>query len=431
MNYASAIQYVHSLEKFGIKPGLERISALCRAFGDPQDALKFIHIAGTNGKGSTATMLSRVFRQAGCKTGLFISPYVVDFCERIQVNNEMIPRDMLADAVTRLKPVAESMSESPTEFEFITAAAFLYFKETTCDIVVLETGLGGRLDSTNVIKTPLASVITSISLDHMNVLGGTIAEIAAEKCGIIKPGGITVSYPGQQPGALEVIKKTAADKNNRLLIPGADYAEIIAEDIGKTRAVVGGIPMEIPFMGRHMVLNAATAVMAARAVADDARNGFTVSDEAIARGVASAKMPARMEVVSENPLVIIDGGHNEGCAFALKNVIKRHLSGRRIAAVCGMMADKDYRRYLEITAPLFDKLIAAAPDMARALPARELARVASEFCSDVQAVGSAEHALRLARDAAGEDGAVIVCGSFYLAGECLPLLKSCAKYVNL
>ncbi|MCR5485379.1 MAG: bifunctional folylpolyglutamate synthase/dihydrofolate synthase [Clostridiales bacterium] len=420
MNYEEAISYIHSLSKFGIKPGLERITALCRALGDPQDSIPFIHVAGTNGKGSTSTMISNIFRSANYKTGLFISPYVTDFRERIQINGEMISESDLAFETEKVKRIADKMCENgepPTEFEFITALAFDFFKNSGCDIAVLEVGLGGRLDSTNVIKTPLAGVITSVSLDHMAVLGDTVEKIAYEKCGIIKDGGITVCYPKQDGEALSVIRKTAEEKNNLLVIPPIDGIEILKSDLSGSDAVIDGIKMHVPFLGEHMVYNAAAAVFAAKAVRDDKRNIFYVSDNDIKKGVESSAMPARMEIISEKPLTVLDGGHNADCAEALKNAVKEYLGGKRITAVCGMMADKECEKYLSKTAPLFEKVITVTPDVPRAIGAKELASLAEKYCKNVCVAESFDEAAKEAVLSAGDDGTVIICGSFYMAAD--------------
>lgn len=423
MDYIQSLSYIHSLNKFGIRPGLERISALCRAFGNPQDRLRFVHIAGTNGKGSTSTMLHEIFRTAGAKTGLFISPYVIDFRERIQINGEMIQKRTLAEIITQIKSAADKMAavgEQPTEFEVITAAAFIYFDMKKCDIVVLETGLGGRLDSTNIIKTPLASVITSISLDHTGVLGHTIAEIAAEKCGIIKENGITVSYPLQPTDAEKAIRETAEKRGNLFLSPSLKDLLIKEESLGGTRALYCQTELFVPFIGRHMVYNAATAALTARSIGRGGEKGLDVSESHIARGIASAVMPARMEVLSTAPAVILDGGHNEGSAAALKDTLRRFQAGKKITAVCGMMADKDYTSYLKIIAPLFDKFIAVEPSNPRALGADALAAAASEFCGHCSAKKSMAEAVRAAFDGGAE--AVVACGSFYMMEELRPLI---------
>lgn len=417
MTYPEALDYIHSLEKFGINPGLERIEELCGLLGNPQDQLKFIHVAGTNGKGSTSTMLSEILQAAGYRTGLYTSPYVIDFCERIQINGEMIPHSDLAVIVTEIEPIISALAEKGiqvTEFEAITAAAFLYFSRKGCEIVVLETGLGGRYDSTNIIKTPLASVITSISLDHMALLGDTIEKIVMEKSGIIKPNGITVCYPCQTEEALAVIKETARQRNNDFIMPMKEDIVVIDESIYGTAVKIDGQEVFVPFMGEHMVMNASVVVAAAKALS---KNGMNISAENIAAGIAASKIPARMEIICKEPLVILDGGHNEDCAKALAACINKYLKGRRIIAVCGMMADKDYNAYLKTVAPYFKTLITTKPFNQRSLDAQTLADTAKKYCKNTYTVEKPSEALVKAKELCGKADVIIICGSFYLASE--------------
>ena len=413
MNSTQAIEYIHSRLKFGINPGMERITALCAALGNPQDSLRFVHIAGTNGKGSTSTMIASALTAAGYKTGLFTSPYVIDFRERIQVDGGMISPDDLAKTVEQVKSACELIEKDgivPTEFETITAAAFLYFKNVHCDVVVLEVGLGGLLDSTNLIKTPLVSVITSISMDHTAVLGDTIAEIAAQKSGIIKPDGVTVMYPEQAEKVAEVIAKTAEKNNNRLVVPQLSDCRINNESLNGTDITFDNLELHIPFAGEHMVKNAVTAVCALREC------GLKISDEQIAKGIVNAVMPARMEVIGDGK-VILDGGHNEGCAEALRAFVEKFVRGKR-TAVCALMGDKDCETYLRIVAPLFDKMYLTAPDNPRSLSPQELCELAQKYCKNCVAFDSPIAACKAAIEDAENSGATaVVCGSFYLAGE--------------
>ena len=417
MNYNEAIEYIHSLEKFGIRPGMERIRALCDFLGNPQKKLKVIHVAGTNGKGSTSTMISNILRKNGYNTGLFISPYVSDFRERIQYNGNMIDRYDLAECVEAVKLAIETLSENdiqPTEFETITAAAFLYFEKKKCDFVVLEVGLGGRLDSTNVIEAPYVSVITSISLDHTAVLGDTIEEIAAEKCGIIKFGAETVSYPFQDEKAMEIIRKTCAERCNDLRIPDVGTLKIFNEKIEGTQAEYDGISFTLPLAGKHMIFNACTAIEAVRSLK---RLAVNISDDAIKAGIETSLMPARLELIKKHPVILLDGGHNEGCAAALADFIKKHLGDKRIVMVTAMMADKDFFSYLSLVAPLAETFIATGVDMPRALSSEELMRSASQFCENCFDISDPAKAISAARNITRDEDVLIVCGSFYLAGK--------------
>ena len=417
MNCNEAIEYIHSLEKFGIKPGLERIRALCEVLGNPQNKLKIIHVAGTNGKGSTSTMISNILQKSGYNTGLFISPYVIDFRERIQYNGNMIEHSELAECVEKVKNAAEILAEKeifPTEFEAVTAAAFIYFEKKKCDFVVLEVGLGGRYDSTNLILAPFVSVITSISLDHTNILGNTVEEIAAEKCGIIKFGGATVVYPFQDAGAMNVIEKTCEEMHNKLIVPEVDLLRIISEKAEGTTAVYNNIEFELPLTGRHMVYNACTAIEAVKSLE---RLNIFIDDEAIIKGISASAMPARIEILRTHPLIVLDGGHNEGCANALSAYIKEFIAERRIIAVCSLMQDKDYEAYLKIIAPYVSTFIATQAPVPRALSADELCECAIKYCPNSNAVSNPHKAVSAALNLAEKDDVILVCGSFYLAGE--------------
>ena len=417
MNCNEAIEYIHSLEKFGIKPGLERIKALLDILGNPQDKLKVIHVAGTNGKGSTSTMISNILIKNGFNTGLYISPYVTDFRERIQLNGNMIEHSELAECVERVKNAVDILlekGEQTTEFEALTATAFVYYAKKKCDFVVLEVGLGGRFDATNVIKAPFVSVIASISLDHTNILGDTVEQIAAEKCGIIKFGGETVSYPLQKEEAFGVIRDTCEKRMNSLRIPDVSKLETGKQSIEGTQVSYDGINFLLPLAGEHMVYNSITAIEAIRSLS---RFGIRVSDDVISAGIEASVMPARMELIKKKPVIILDGGHNEGCANALSDYIRKHLSGKRIIMVSSMMADKDYLSYLRIVAPFADVFIATKADVPRALPSDDLCKTASEFCRVTHSVSDPLKAITAAANITESDEALIVCGSFYLAGE--------------
>ncbi len=417
MNCNEAIEYIHSLEKFGIKPGMERIEALCNALGNPQDELKIIHVAGTNGKGSTSTMISNILQKSGYNVGLFISPYVTDFRERIQYNGKMIEKSELAECVEKVKYAVEEISKhglQPTEFEVVTATAFLYYKMKKCDFVVLEVGLGGRLDSTNIIKNSLVSVIVSISLDHTSILGNTIGEIAAEKSGIIKFGSRTVVYPFQDKITMDIIEETCDKQCNFLNIPDIDSLEIKEEKLDGTIAVYDGIEFKLPLAGKHMIYNACTAIEAIHSLS---YYGIKISDEAVSTGIAISVMPARCELIKNNPVIILDGGHNEGCAEVLSDFIKKHLGDKRIIMVSSIMADKDYFSYLESVASLADEFIATKADVPRALSSDELMKSALAYCDNCYSIPSPFDALKKAISMMNSDDVMIVCGSFYLAGE--------------
>lgn len=417
MNCNEAIEYIHSLEKFGINPGLERIRALCADLGNPQDKLKIIHVAGTNGKGSTSTMISNILQKSGFQTGLFISPYVTDFRERIQLNGQMIEKNELCECVEKVKNSIDRLSASgiqPTEFEAITATAFLFFKKMKCDFVVLEVGLGGRLDSTNVISESCVSVITSISLDHTAVLGDTIEKIASEKCGIIKKNGLVTTYPFQDDSAMNVIKKICRNNSALLTVPDASSIEIKSESFCGTTVKYKKLEFILPLAGKHMVYNACTAIEAIKSL----RNiGYTISDNSIKEGISVSTMPARLELIKKNPIVLLDGGHNEGCAEALANFIDEYFFNKRIIMVSSIMADKDYLSYLKTVATRAKIFIATKADVPRALDSEELMKSAGIFCKNVYSVSNPSKAIDFALEKINQNDVLIVCGSFYLAGE--------------
>lgn len=411
MTYKDAENYVHSLLAFGIKPGLERINELLSLCGNPQGELRFIHVAGTNGKGTTSTFIANILKEAGYKTGLFTSPYVKDFLERIQIDGVSVSKRTFDSSVEKVKNAVEKMNEQPTEFEVITAAAMLCYKHENCDIVVLEVGLGGRFDATNIIDTPVCSVITSVSLDHTQVLGDTVSEIAFEKCGIIKQNGVTVTSSNQNKDALKVIKKTAKERNNSLVISDFSSVKILKESINGTEFLYKDKKYKIRLMGAHQVENALNAVETARLV-----DG--VKEKHIKDGLLKTEMIARMQIINDKPLTLIDGGHNEGCALVLEKVLKNYVK-TDIHACIGMMADKNCEKYLSIILPLCKSVTTAKPENPRSISAEDLGEIAKKYCKNVFVEPNPKKARKLAEKNAGENGAVVICGSFYLAGEVL------------
>jgi dihydrofolate synthase/folylpolyglutamate synthase len=414
MTYENALKYISNTLKFGSKPGLERIGKLLDLMGKPQKSLKFVHIAGTNGKGSTANAVAAACAHSGIKTGLYTSPYVNDFCERIQINGEKIPHNELAAETERIMPYVEKASEScgqVTEFELITALAFDYFKRQNCGLVVLEVGLGGRFDATNIIDKPLVSVITSISYDHTAILGNTLAKIAFEKCGIIKNGGITVTSPSQNPEALEVIMRTCAERANTLIMPSLSSVKILSEDILGTSIDYGGMNLHIPLAGRHQIENFTTAVETIRALR---QQGINIKDEEITEGMSKLHFAARTEILCKNPLVLLDGAHNPSGAAALADTLKRYLKQKPVL-IMGMLADKDYETSIAALAPIAKDLIAVKPDSPRALEPEKTALTAKKYCKNVSYCYDYSEAFCRALNLAG-DAPIVICGSLYLAG---------------
>ncbi len=420
MNYEQALQQVNKRLRFGIKPGLERMAALMKKLDDPQEKLKFVHVAGTNGKGTVCTLIASVLRESGLVTGLNTSPYVLDFRERFQIDGEMISKEELTAEIEQVAAAADALEaegQTVTEFEFVTAIALHWFAARRCDVAVLEVGLGGLLDATNVIPVPEAAVIMSVSLDHTAVLGDTLTQIATEKAGIIKPGGRVVVYPEQDDETWAVVRSTCREKGAELYIPCMNKVQTLEASIAGTEFALDGLKLRTPFLGEHQVKNAATALLALEILE---QRGFPVTEATIRQGFAKAFIPARMEILSRAPLCLLDGGHNPGCAAVLRDALLRFVPGRRIA-VMGIMADKDSREYLRLVGPLFQRVITVTPGVSRSLPAEELAALAAEYCEATPAE-TMEEAARLALEAV-EDGSLVVCGSFYLAAEIRPILQ--------
>lgn len=417
MNYEDAINYIESRAIFGSRPGFERINALLDAIGHPEKGLKYVHVAGTNGKGSVCTATANILTAAGYRTGLFTSPFVSDFRERIELDGKFIDKDSLCRITKEVKAVVDELDKednSPTEFEVITAIAFLYYKEMNCDIVVLEVGLGGLLDSTNVIDTPLVSAIVSLSFDHMGVLGNTIEEIAAQKAGIIKEGGTTVSAPHQIPAALNVLSETAAKLNNEFIIADPSAITPINEDIeGITLSYKGNI-MKLPLIGPHQIDNLSVTLSIIEVLK---KQGYHISDDAIVAGVEATRIPARVEVISKEPLIILDGGHNEDGARALSETLNLLISNKEKTLVIGVMEDKEVEKVLSHLCPLAKRVVTTTPTNPRAMDAANLAEKARAFCSDVTHESDPCKAFDLARSLISPSEALIVCGSLYLAGD--------------
>jgi dihydrofolate synthase/folylpolyglutamate synthase len=425
MTYDDALSFIHGIPRFGKKPGLKRIQELLRRVGEPQEKLRFVHVAGTNGKGSTCTMLSNVLQAAGYRTGLYISPFVLEFPERMQLNGRMIPKGELAELTELvrghwLRMEAEGMP--PNEFEVIIAIAFLFFARHACDIVVLEVGMGGRFDSTNVISTPLCSVITSIGMDHMQHLGDTVEAITMEKCGIIKPGGVTVASPGQPPEALAVIMERCAEAGNSLLQPQS--AEILSMGLEGSRIRYRGMELYIPLMGRHQIDNALTVVEACLALQS---SPCPVTWQAIISGIGGTSFPCRLERFGGQPLILIDGAHNEPGARVLGEAL-RLLEGRRIHAVAGVSADKDADAIFSLVLPhCGDVIVTAAATIFKAADPHTLLPAARRYCGDVTLTASSTEALRAAYAKCGPEEVLLVFGSLYFASELRPLAMELAR----
>lgn len=415
MNYTEALEYIHSICWTFTKPGLERISALCEKLGNPQDELKFIHVAGTNGKGSFCSMIDSVLRAAGYKTGLFTSPYIKVFNERMQFCGENIADDELAEITEYVKPYADSMEDKPTEFELITAIGFEYFKRKKCDVVILEAGMGGRLDSTNIIKSSLLSVITGISLDHTAFLGDTVEKIAAEKAGIIKENG-SVLFGGNSKSVEEVIKAKAAEMGADYRFADKSSLNIVASDLtGSTFNYLGYKEVNLPLLGLYQPSNAANVLCALEILKC---KGITVSEKAVREGLLAARWPARFEIISRDPLIIFDGAHNpEGIETAVTS-IKRYFGDQKVCILTGVMKDKDYNYIAGKFAEISDRAFTITPQNPRALPAEEYAKVLEGVGITATSYSSVADALEDAKKYAKETNTALLClGSLYMYCE--------------
>ena len=422
MTYNEALEYIHGISWTFCKPGLERTFELCEKLGNPQDKLKFIHVAGTNGKGSFCSMTSSVLVEAGYKVGLYTSPFIYRFNERMRINGCDIPDETLAEITEYVKPIADSMTDKPTEFELITAIAFEYFKREKCDVVVLECGMGGRLDSTNVIKDPYLSVITGISLDHTAFLGDTSEKIAKEKAGIIK-NNIPVLLGGEDKAAAAVITEVAKERNSDIYFP--NYSELKIKNADLEGSVFDYKDLHnvaIPLLALYQPRNAALVIEAIKILNT---RGLSISDDALRKGLLSASWKARFEIIDRSPTVIFDGAHNpEGIEAATKS-IKHYFKEKKLVLVSGVLADKDYNRIADSMAEVISHAYTITPDNPRALSAKEFAEVLSKREVCAKQTSDISEALRLGKQKATELNTALCClGSLYTYVEVIKTLEN-------
>ncbi len=415
MDYKEALQYINGVSWRGSRLGLERISELLSRLGNPQAELRYVHVAGTNGKGSISAMLASVLKKAGLKTGLFTSPYLSRFNERMQINGKMIEDATVAALVEEIKPIADAMDEHPTEFEMMTAAALLWFAREHCDIAVLEVGLGGRYDATNVIPCPDCCVIANIGLDHTAILGDTLEEIAYEKAGIIKDGASVVLY--QQYGeVMQTVREVCFERAAELTVP--DFDDIVPEFDSRDGQVFSykGEAYAIPLLGAHQLRNATVVLETVEVLR---RQGFDIEHEAVEAGLYAVSWPARFEIVhADEPWFVVDGGHNPQCAAALAECLKQYFPDDKRVLLMGVLKDKDFKRITEILAPMFDAFVCVTPNSDRALDGSALAELFKKYGKEVQVCGSIQEGVNAARDIAQElEGMVCACGSLYICGE--------------
>lgn len=415
MTGQEAVAYIDTFQWQAHAPGLERIRTLLHALGDPQKELKFVHVAGTNGKGSVCAYLASVLRCAGYRVGLCTSPFLEDFRERIQVDGELIPPEVLGELTELARPAAEAMEDHPTEFELITAVAMLYFRRCRCDIVVLEVGLGGALDASNVIDVPEAAVITAMGMDHAAILGPTLGDIAAAKAGIIKPGGAVVSFGGC-PEADAVIRERCREQ-------GAQLTEV---DFSRLRVVGTGLDgtdlefapygaLHVPLVGLYQAKNAAVAVTTVEVLE---KRGWEISRRALEQGLASVCWPGRLEVVRRaGPVILRDGAHNAHGMAATVESLRALFPRKKLTILIGVMADKDVEDMLKLLAPIAGQVFTVRPESPRAMPAEELAALVNRYGVPAVPCAGVAAGLQAAAEAAGADGAVCALGSLYLVGE--------------
>ena len=414
MNAQEAIEYIHSFFWKGSIPGLSRTQELLRRMGNPEKKLKFVHIAGTNGKGSTAAMTASILQKAGYRVGLYTSPYIYRFNERIQVNGNQISDEDVASVTEYVKQYAEAMEEKPTEFELVTAIGFEYFARQNCDIVVLEVGMGGALDSTNVIDTPEVAVITNIGLDHTDYLGDTVEKIAETKAGIFKQNGRAVVYRGTS-GVEAVYEKICAERN--ISLKKADFDTLLL----RARSLEGQIfdcgsrkGLFLPLLGDHQLHNASVVLSIADSLVEE---GWKITEQNIYDGIRDVSWPGRFDIVSKEPLFIIDGGHNPQCIDALVVNIRDYLADKRIIALSGVLADKDYGEMYRPMLPYIQEFVCITPPNPRKLEATELAEHLRRVGATATPCETIGDGVRLATQKAGKDGVVLCFGSLYTIGD--------------
>ncbi|MBU5427337.1 bifunctional folylpolyglutamate synthase/dihydrofolate synthase [Tissierella pigra] len=428
MKYQEALKYINDKDKYGSRLGLDSIGKLMSLLGNPQEGLKYIHIGGTNGKGSTSSYMAHCLEAGGYKVGLFTSPYIERFNERIQINGQDIPDDTLGRITGVIKEKANIMVqegyEHPTTFEIVTAIGFMFFKEEEVDYVVLEVGLGGRYDSTNVISSPLASIITTLDYDHIDVLGDTLDKIAYQKAGIIKENSIVVSYP-QEIEALEVIKKVAEEKNSDFYL--CPMENIVVREIDISGCIfdfnyenIKLQSLKISMLGEYQVYNATLALTTLLILRE--KKLVNISEEQIRVGLEKTKWPGRLEVMRNNPTFLIDGAHNVQGIQQLKKALSLFKYNKLILGL-GILKDKDSSHMVELLAPLADKIIATEVNMPRKLDAEDLAKEISKYNQNVFVEKDIKKAIEKTLELAKEDDMIVFGGSLYLIGEVRTLIR--------
>ena len=412
MTAEEAIEYLERPVWGSTRLGLERTHELLARLGDPQKRLKFVHVAGSNGKGSTCAMLEELLRRSGYRTGLYTSPYILSFCERMRVNGQDIPGEALAAVTEAVKAAADAMEDHPSQFEMVTAAALEHFARSRCDIVVLEVGMGGATDSTNAIDAPEAAVITNIGLEHTEYLGDTLEQIAAVKGGIIKTGCHAVCYDGA-PEVKDTVAALCRERQVPLTQVDFSALEPLTQSLEGQTFRWKGREFFLKLTGPHQLRNAAVVLETVDCLR---ARGWHIPEKAVREGLANVFWPARMELLGREPLMLVDGGHNPQCAQMLRASLEQLLPGRRVVFLTGVLADKDYPAIMETLMPLAQEFVCLTPLNDRALPAEALAAHLRERGARAVARESIESGIKAVLNAAGPEGAVVCFGSLYLAG---------------
>ncbi|OOM73613.1 folylpolyglutamate synthase/dihydrofolate synthase family protein [Clostridium sp. BL-8] len=430
MTYDEAMNYISSVGKFGSNYGLERTFRILELLGNPHEKLKMIHIAGTNGKGSTTAMITKILRGYGYKVGMYTSPYLEEFEERIQINGENIEKDKLVNLLEQvkivIKKVIEEGFEHPTEFEIITALMFLHFYNEKIDYAVIEVGLGGRLDSTNVI-TPKVSVITSISLDHINILGDNLKDIAGEKAGIIKEKVPVVLYPQEKDGE-EVVLKAAKEKNSKVYLLKKEDCRLI--DINndelyqnvEVKSIKNTYNIKLPLLGEHQILNLSVALNTIETLFE--KENIIINRELIEKSLEDVKWIGRLEVLRKKPTVIIDGAHNIDGIRALRKNVEKYFKYKKLYLLLGILADKQVKEMVKEITPIAEKVYALTPHSDRAELCEDLKKEILEYNSNTVALENYEEAFESALKEAEEDDLILVSGSLYMIGDMRKIINS-------
>lgn len=422
MNYNEAIDYIENTAKFGKNKGLERTNKILELLGNPHKDLKCIHIAGTNGKGSTTAMLTQILMESGYKVGMYTSPFIEEFEERIQINNNNIPKEKLCEVVEKVKIAVDKACElgydEPTEFEIITAVMFVYFNEERVDYAVIEVGLGGRIDATNVIN-PLISIITSISYDHIKILGNTLEEIAYEKAGIIKEKTPVILYPVEEEAKLS-IEKVAKEKQSPITyvkienavlkekLYNVPYQEITVNTSKNTYEI------QLSLLGTHQLLNCSVVINAA----EELQNiGVNIKKEHIIDGLKKVKWPGRLEMLKAKPMVVIDGAHNIDGITSLKSSINTYFKYNKLILIMGILSDKQVEEMVKVITSEASNIITVTPPSYRAENSSELVEIIKKYNSNCEAIEDYKEAYAKALSYANEDDLVLICGSLYMVGE--------------